>query len=205
MKPYQYQNSNSSSSTSTTSSTSVPKANQMSNSEMQEMLRGGQQLPNTTSNAERIQLLEQADTTTDILGLVKTNPFNAINAGVNGMKGYEESPCTTETGKVVDGLLDGTFNFLLGSNMVTNAGDIILPEGYKISEMTDSASSALTSMMEAVITGETTALENYTQKVETGEYGIAPQTGIKAQQYWEEQGVVQGVKNVGDELIDLLK
>ena len=209
MRPYKHHNtitsSSSSNTTSSTSSTSSQGSRQLSNSEIQELMKNNESAPSSSSNSERIEMLEQADMITDIGGLIWNNPLNAINGAVNGMKGYEQSPCTTTTGKVVDGLMDGAFNFALGSNTVTNVGDIILPEGYKISEMTDSTSSAITSTIESLITGDSTAIENYHQKVVEGAYGEAAQSGTDAQRYWEEQGVVQGVQKFGEEVLDLIK
>jgi hypothetical protein len=204
MKPYLHQNSSSKEVTPTINSSNQNHSN-LSNAEMIEAMKNGNSNPQLLSNSERIELLDKADLITDIGGIVPNKRVNALNAGINGIKGYEESPCTTTAGKLVDGGLDATFNFLLGSSPVTNVGDIILPEGYKISEMTDSTSSAITSSVESLITWDDTALQNYKDKAESGEYGEAVQNAPSAQQYWEEKGLGGGLTTFGEELIDLTK
>jgi len=204
MKPYLHQN-NPVNTENETTNASNNRQNDISNSEMIDAMDTGNVPTQLMSNAERIQFLEQADLITDIGGVIPNPRINALNAGINGVKGFEESPCTTTTGKIVDGGLDAAFNFLLSQSPVTNVGDLVLPEGYRISEMTDSTSSAITSSVESLVTWDGTALENYTEKVEAGDYGTAAQSGTAAQQYWEEHGVSGGMQAFTEELLDLVK
>ena len=203
MKQYQPTDviTNSSSSSQQSSNSSRPYSNSM----IQELMKNGEFAPNTSSNSDMIQLLESADQVTDIAGLTGNASINGVNAGINGVKGYQESPCTTTTGKVLDGSIDAALNLVIGSNIISNISDMLLPEGYKIGELTDSASSALTSTLESVITGDETAMLNYQQKVESGEYGEVVQKAPEIEDYWEENGFSGGMSNLVDEILDLVQ
>ena len=204
MKPYLHQNIPVNSNHESTNASNTGQ-NQINNSEMMSMMETGNLPTQLMSNAEMIQFLDQADLITDIGGIVPNPRVTTLNAAINGVKGFKESPCTTTTGKIVDGGLDATFNLLLSQSPVTNIGDLILPEGYRISEMTDSTSSAISSSVESFFTGDGTALENYTEKVESGQYGKAAQSGTEVQQYWDEHGVGGGLQLFTEELLELVK
>jgi len=193
--------------TNTSSTQSVtPSPRGYSNSEMQELLRnGGVPMSSVVSNTDMNQLLTDADLVTDVGGLMGDMRIKGVNAGINGVKGYSESPCTTSTGKMIDGGLDAAMSLVIGSSFISSLSDIILPEGYKIGELTDSTSSAVTSTVESVLTGDLSAMENYQRKVQEGQYGEVIQSTPDAQNYWEERGFTEGMLDFGEEVLELLK
>ena len=189
--------------TNSTKSSRAPSSLPISNAEMQQLLKEGKN-PAQNSNSERIKELERADFITDIGGLVVPE-MNAANAAINGVKGAEQSPCETTMGRALDGTLDGAFNLLIGATSSSNLADIGLPEGWKISDLTDSTSSAMSSSLEYLATGDLTGMSNYSRKAQSGEYGKIVQEASQSGSFWGKEGIEGGMKIAKEEVVDLIK
>jgi hypothetical protein len=136
-------------------------------------------------------------------GKVIANPhlihgLMVVGAALDGINGYAESTATTTTGKVANGALAAGSSALLMYVPVVAGADMLVPKGYKPSEVLKGGAGAVTAIGEGVMTGDTRAMEAFHERSKSGEYGKVVQAASEAGDYWAEKGVAGGLSEFAD-------
>jgi hypothetical protein len=107
--------------------------------------------------------------------IVTSKPFvNAlvvIGAAASAVEAYRSSPAETTRGKIDNAILGAGAGALTMSNPWVAAGDMVVPKGFKPSEIFRGAADALTSIDEAFSPSSTDAMLNFHRRSKDGEYG----------------------------------
>lgn len=135
-------------------------------------------------------------------GKILTNPafsnaLTVVASLMDGFNAYLDSTNKTRTGKVADAALAAGGTALVMARPVVAVADVLAPKGYKLSEVYHGGAQAVTALGEGVVTGDTTAMENFQEKSEHGEYGKVMQAASEAGAFWAEHGVVGGLEEFG--------
>lgn len=183
--------------------------NNSSTSTAQEQARPSQ-LVDYGSNIANLEAL-QSNTTLDLIGnelawagallmdaeqvsnnalsdVIPTSDANGAlglaSAAVAGVKSYQESPAATTGGKTLDALLDASGALMVGANPVVGTIDALLPADMKLSTFFDGASSAMATMTEGLITGESDGMEAFMEHAKEGDYTWIMKEAVEAGEYW---------------------
>ena len=158
-----------------------------------------------------VAFLEASSSGTKLLAALRklSNPWvgrvligaTAVFEGVNA---YVTSKNRTTAGKAADATITGASEALVVANPVTAIADLVLPKDYKLSKLYRGGSGAVTAIGEGLLTGDTSAMEDFHEASKRGEYGKVMQAASEAGDYWAEHGIVGGLKDFGRELWDWL-
>ena len=123
-----------------------------------------------------------------------------LSGGLDAVSAYNNSSNRTTEGKIVNGGLAGLGNIAVTANPVGAVGALVLPEGYRPSDITRGGSGALSAMYEGLRTGDTRAAEDFQQRSENGEFGAVIQTASESGAYWAKNGVGKTFRDFGREV-----
>lgn len=147
----------------------------------------------TTRTASRLQ------TTGRVLG-VAGGALTAVEQGAN-------SSAQTDAGRVISGTAAGTASYALGAShpylaaadaVATLAGAPDTP-----STILNSSIDTLVTVGEGVVTGDSRGVESLHQRNLSGENGPVFQAAAEAGDFWAERGVMGGLSDFGDAVLDL--
>ena len=113
--------------------------------------------------------------------------FAGASALMTGVQSFQDSPNQTLMGRGLDALLDVSGSLMVGANPVVGAVDSFLPKEFKLSNLYDGTSSAVSSIAEGVLTNDTTAMEGFMEKAKDGDYSIFVQEAVEAGEFWSKQ------------------
>jgi hypothetical protein len=134
--------------------------------------------------------------------VVASKPFTrgliVIGAGLEAVAGYADSSAQTTAGKVTNAALGGAGGALTMVNPAVAAVDLVVPKGYKPSEVFRGTAGALTVIGEAFLTEDTKPLDEFHKKSMEGHYGKVMQAASEAGEYWADKGIVDGLKEFTD-------
>ncbi len=123
-----------------------------------------------------------------------------IGAAMEGVTAYMNSPTQTQGGKVAHAALAAGGGALVMANPLVATADLLTPKGYKLSEVYQGGATAISAIGEGIVTGNTTAAENFHEASKAGEYGKVMQASSEAGDYWAEHGIAGGAKEFAHEL-----
>lgn len=124
----------------------------------------------------------------------------AVAAGVHS---YADSTNRTTTGKVTNAVLGAGTGALVMANPMVALADHFAPKGYKVSEVYHGGSNAVTAIGEGLITGDTSAMEDFHARSKKGDFGKVMKLSSEAGDYWAEKGIGGGLKEFGREVWNL--
>ena len=162
------------------------------------------------SNQDRIQELEEYGTqefTSDALdwtslllfdgAKLSSNSLNDIaptnnlsgmvrmaSAMVDGAQSFRESPAQSTTARSLDALMDVSGSLMMSANPLVGAVDMFLPETVKMSNLVDGSSSAISSLVEGMITEDSTAMESFMKNAKGGDYSWLMKEAVEAGEFW---------------------
>lgn len=110
--------------------------------------------------------------------------LGVASAAVTGVQSFQESPATTTAGKTLDALLDASGSLMVGSNPVVGAIDTLLPSEMKFSTLLDGGSTAMATMVEGLVTGESDGMEAFMENAKDGDYTWIMKEAVEAGEYW---------------------
>lgn len=193
MSNYSFRKASSSSSQTSESNRSNPSVG-ISNQEQQAHLSSinPQDALSTALNWGGLMLAEADDLVNNSLNdIVPTKNLNGALAGASalmtGMQSFQESPNQTTLGKGLDALLDVSGSLMVGANPVVGAIDTILPKEIQLSKLYDGTSSAISTMAEGLVTGDTGGMEQFMENAKNGDYSIFVQEAVEAGEFWSKQ------------------
>ena len=85
------------------------------------------------------------------------------------------------------------------ANPVGAVGDLVLPEGYRPTDISRGGATALSAMAEGAVTGDTRAAEDFQRRSERGDFGKIMQVSSKSGAYWAKHGFTNTVNDFGRE------
>jgi hypothetical protein len=117
-----------------------------------------------------------------------------VGAALEGLSSYLDSTAQTTGGKVVNTALGAGSGALVMANPVVAAVDaLVLPKGYKVSELYHGGAGAVTALGEGLLTGDTRAMDEFHKRSMEGHYGKIMQLSSRAGEYWAEKGIIGGL------------
>ena len=193
MSNYSFRKASSSSSQTSESHRSNPSVG-ISNQEQQAQLPSvsPQDAVSSALNWGGILLTEADDLSNNRLtDIVPTQNLNgamtAASAIMTGVESFQESPNQTTLGKGLDALLDVSGSLMLNANPVVGAVDSMLPKEMQLSKLYDGTSSAISTMAEGLVTGDTGGMEQFMENAKNGDYSIFVQEAVEAGEFWSKQ------------------
>lgn len=123
-----------------------------------------------------------------------------VGAALEGIAAYEESTAQTQAGKVANAALGAGGGALTMANPYVAVADLVAPRGYKLSEVYRGGASALSSIGEAMVTGDTRAMDEFHRRAMQGAYGKVMVAASEAGEYWSQKGVRGGLREFQDAL-----
>jgi len=176
-------------------------------------LKNGGLVTSSTKGAQRFKaLLNNSAMGRKVVGGFKvlTNPrvtkgLAILGGSLDAMSAYKNSTNRTTEGKVLNGGLAGLGNIAVTANPVGAVADLVLPEGYRPSDITRGGATALSAMAEGVVTGDERAAADFHERSKRGDFGAVMKQASESGDYWAEKGIAGGLSEFGSELKDWVK
>jgi hypothetical protein len=123
-----------------------------------------------------------------------------VGAVLEGFAAYKESTAQTQGGKVSNAVLGAGGGALTMVNPYVAVADLVAPKGYKLSELYRGTAGSLSSIGEALLTGDTRAMDEFHRRAMQGAYGKVMVAASEAGEYWAGKGVRGGLQEFEDSL-----
>jgi hypothetical protein len=122
------------------------------------------------------------------------NGLIVVGAACEGIASFTDSTAQTTTGKAANAALGAGAGALTMMNPYVAGADILMPEGYKLSEVYHGGAGAVTAIGEGLMKGDTRPMDEFHKRSMEGHYGKVIKAASEAGQYWADKGVVGGFK-----------
>jgi hypothetical protein len=136
-----------------------------------------------------------------ILSKPVLNGLLVVGAALDAVAAYQSSPARTQVGKLTNAALAGGLGFFVAKNPGVAAVDmLLLPEGYKISELYKGTAAALPAIGEGLLAGDTRAMDEFHARAMKGSYAKVMKAASEAGEYWDQKGLRSGLREFEDAL-----
>ncbi len=120
--------------------------------------------------------------------ILPTNDFNGklrmTSALMDGVQSYQHSPAQSSGGKTLDALMDVSGSMMINANPLVSAVDMFLPNDWKISNLVDGSTSAVSTLAEGLLTQDCDGMEQFVQNSKAGEYSWLMKEAVEAGEFW---------------------
>ena len=134
-------------------------------------------------------LMEGDDITNNALNdcIPKSDSMGALSilsSAISGVQSFQNSDATTTGGRTLDAMLDASGALMIGANPIVGTIDSLLPEEVRISTLLNGGSTALATMTEGLLTGNTDGMESFIQHARDGQYTWLMKEAVEAGEFW---------------------
>lgn len=131
-------------------------------------------------------------------GRVVSNPnfvrgLVILGAALEGVAGWIDSNAQTTGGRAANAALAAGGGALVMANPMVAGADVILPKGFKVSEVYQGTAGALTAIGEGIAAGDEAAMAIFHERSKAGDYGQLMQSASEAGDFWAEKGLLGGL------------
>ena len=120
--------------------------------------------------------------------ILPTNDFNGklrmISAMMDGVQSYQHSPAQSTGGKSLDALMDVSGSMMVNANPLVSAVDMFLPNDWKLSNLIDGSTSAVSTLTEGLITQDSDGMEQFIHNSKNSEYSWLIKEAVEAGEFW---------------------
>jgi hypothetical protein len=172
-------------------------------------------LKSTVTGAAKLRLAQAAARLATALdgsrigkALLKTGRFTAspafvrglvvVGAAFEGIASYADSTAKTAVGKGVNAALGAGSGALTMANPYVAGGDLLMPKGYKLSEIYHGGATAVVAIGEGLLRGDCEAMDEFHRRSMQGHYGKVMQAASEAGEFWNKKGIVGGLKEFAE-------
>jgi hypothetical protein len=121
-----------------------------------------------------------------------------VGSAFEGIASYSDSTAKTTIGKSVNAALGAGSGALTMANPYVAGGDVLLPKGYKLSELYHGGATAVTAIGEGLLRGDCEAMDEFHRRSMQGHYGKVMQAASEAGEFWAAKGIVGGLKEFAE-------
>ena len=127
-----------------------------------------------------------------------TNGLMVVGAVLEGVAGWVDSNAKTTRGKATNAVLAAGAGALIMSDAAVAVGDMLMPKGFKLSEVYQGTAGALAAIGEGFVEGDGDAMAKFHERSKSGDYGIVMQAASEAGDYWARKGLTGGISEFAE-------
>lgn len=137
-------------------------------------------------------------------GILKSKSFlrglTIVAGAAEAWSSYENSPANSTAGKAANTALGVGAFALVNKHVGVAVTDMVLPDGWKLSEIFHGTADVVSSYGEAIFADDSRALDTFHKRSMKGSYGKVLQASSEAGEYWHKKGVSGGMKEFVDSI-----
>ena len=116
-----------------------------------------------------------------------------VGAALEGIAGWIDSNAETTGGRAANAALAAGGGALVMANPLVAGADVLLPKGFKVSEVYQGTAGALTAIGEGIAVGDEAAMAKFHERSKAGDYGQLMQAASEAGDFWAQKGLLGGL------------
>lgn len=117
-----------------------------------------------------------------------------VGAACEAVSSYTDSTARTFGGKAANAVLGAGSGALTMLNPYVAAGDLVAPDGYKLSQIYHGGAAAVSALGEGILTNDSRAMDDFHRRSMQGSYGKVIQAASEAGEYWANKGISGGLR-----------